>query len=496
MYEFVVGAVFKNEAHILDEWIQHYLARGVEHFYLVNDNSNDNFLEIVSRFEDKITLFHNDIISGEVGRQTIIYEKYFRPILSTTKWMAILDLDEFLYSPVTLNLPEILKQFTNQSQILIDWLHFGSSGHVYQPQSVVEGFQMRSEFDTTKTYYSYKSIFKTSSLLHFGVHSQNVYGSTLHLHYEKSSPIVINHYAIQSLDFFMKVKATRGDINNWFNHNNLKRDVEYFNRYDTNSVLDSRLYHQNLNIIRSVKEGKIKTSADEVTLVITSCNRPQLLENTLESFVKQNTYPILETFIIDDSGMNGCNDSVIAKYASILNIKSIYNSKNIGQVESIDKVYSYVRTKWIFHCEEDWEFINPGFIEKSKRVFDENPNEKIYTVWLRSHNDTSCHPITYDNLNRGYYEMKRDFSYVSQGETFIWGGITFNPGLRKTTVCLLFHPYSIKCQKIHKNGKEYVGEYPINTDYLNVGYYSMILGNPNGHVKHIGWGHHIPREWD
>jgi hypothetical protein len=157
-------------------------------------------------------------------------------------------------------------------------------------------------------------------------------------------------------------------------------------------------------------------------------------------------------------------------------------------------VYSYVRTKWIFHCEEDWEFINPGFIEKSKRVFDENPNEKIYTVWLRSHNDTSCHPITYDNLNRGYYEMKRDFSYVSQGETFVWGGITFNPGLRKTSVCLLFHPYSIKCQKIH--GKEYVGEYPINTDYLNVGYYSMILGNPNGHVKHIGWGHHIPREWD
>lgn len=40
----------------------------------------------------------------------------------------------------------------------------------------------------------------------------------------------------------------------------------------------------------------------QVTLVITACGRPHLLKRTLESFMKYNTYPIIEGFIIEDSG--------------------------------------------------------------------------------------------------------------------------------------------------------------------------------------------------
>jgi hypothetical protein len=197
-------------------------------------------------------------------------------------------------------------------------------------------------------------------------------------------------------------------------------------------------------------------SANRITLVITSCNRPHLLDRTLESFVKMNTYPIYETYIIDDSTIIGCNDIVIDKYKHILNIISIYNKTNITQINSIDKVYSYVKTPWIFHCEEDWIFLKPNFIEKSMKAFNDNPDEKIFTVWLRPHNSTSDHPIIYDTLNRGYYIMKKDYSYVYNNNTYIWGGITFNPGLRKTSVCMLYHPYSEKYDKVYINGKEYV----------------------------------------
>jgi hypothetical protein len=209
-----------------------------------------------------------------------------------------------------------------------------------------------------------------------------------------------------------------------------------------------------------------------------------------------NTYPIAITYLIDDSGVVGCNDAVIDKYKTKLNIVSIYNPINIGQIESIDKVYSYVRTKWIFHCEEDWCFTKPMFIEKSMKVFSENPTEKIYTVWLRPHSCTSGHPILKDDLNRGYYLMKKDFSYIHEGQTYVWGGITFNPGLRKTLDCLLFHPYNISCEKDVHKGKEYVGEYMINKAYVARGYYAMILADPDGHVTHIGWNDHIKREWD
>jgi len=486
MYNISICAVFKNESHILDEWLQHYIVRGVDHFYLVNDDSSDNFMDVLNNYSDKVTLFHNDILTKNVGRQILIYEKYFRHILSSSKWIGIIDLDEFLYSPLNIPLNTILTKYDCYSQIQIDWLQFGSNGHIRQPSSVVSGFTKRAVFDTSKTYYSYKCLFKGNSLLSFNVHKNEVTGDTIHLKYDESVDLVINHYSVQSLDFFMKVKSTRGDVNNWFDHQKLLRNKEYFDRYDTNHVEDLKLLNQ-IKYTPKLKDG--------VTLVITSCNRPGLLDKTLQSFLQKNTYPIYETILLDDSGVISCNDSVVEKYKQ-LNITNLYNKQNLGQTESIDKLYSYVQTKYIFHCEEDWEFLQPNFIEKSIKVFNDNPEEKIYTVWLRPHNSTSGHPIIKDNLGRGYYEMKRDFSYIDKGIKYTWGGITFNPGLRKTLDCLKFHPYATTCEKMEKNGKEYIGEYTINKKYVEQGYYAMILDDPVGHVDHIGWNHHIKRFWD
>jgi hypothetical protein len=69
----------------------------------------------------------------------------------------------------------------------------------------------------------------------------------------------------------------------------------------------------------------------------------------------------------------------------------IYNGKNIGQIESIDVAYSHVTTPFIFHCEDDWEFYDVGFIEKSLEVFAKDP--KVVTITLRAHNDTNGQPV-------------------------------------------------------------------------------------------------------
>jgi hypothetical protein len=248
MYNLSICAVFKNESHILDEWLQHYIVRGVDHFYLVNDDSSDNFMDVLNNYSDKVTLFHNDILTKNVGRQVLIYEKYFRDILSSSKWFGIIDLDEFLYSPLNIDLSTILTKYDSYSQLQVDWLQFGSNGHIRQPSSVVSGFTKRANFDTSQTYYSYKCLFKGESLLEFNVHKNKVKGSTFHLKYHESVDLVINHYSIQSLDFFIKVKSTRGDINNWFDHVKLKRDEEIFKNYDINDEEDIRLMIQNNNL--------------------------------------------------------------------------------------------------------------------------------------------------------------------------------------------------------------------------------------------------------
>ena len=227
---------------------------------------------------------------------------------------------------------------------------------------------------------------------------------------------------------------------------------------------------------------------NEVTLVITSCNRPKLLKPTLESFVKYNTYPIKECIIIEDSGLQGINDFCYDILKDIP-LKLIYNEKNLGQLKSIDIAYSQVKTKYIFHCEEDWEFFDYGFIEESFKIL--NMDEKIFTVWLRPYNCVNGHRIvTMENLP--YNIMSKSQSLYHDGFIHTWHGITFNPGLRRKDVCMKHHPYS--------NVKKYEsadlgGEYSVNVAYGQDGYYSAITKNVKGYVKHIGWGHHIKLPW-
>lgn len=243
----IVCAVFKNESHILEEWIQHYLLRGVDHFYLINDNSTDNYNITIDKYKDKVTLYHNDILHGVARRQASIYNKYLRPILNRSKWAMIIDLDEFIYSPTNKNFKDILLENDNASQLQIDWLNFGSNGHISQPLSVVSEFTRRAVFDTSKNYYSFKTIFKPEYLIAIDIHSHKMRGNTKHFKYSDTLPpdLVMNHYSIQSRDYYLNIKIKRNDVNDWTGHS---KDIIFFNSWDRNEVEDTRLVQQNKSI--------------------------------------------------------------------------------------------------------------------------------------------------------------------------------------------------------------------------------------------------------
>lgn len=258
-----VGAMFKNEGHILKEWIDHYRTRGVDHFYLINDNSTDNYMSILQPFVDAdlMTLFSaaDDASDGLKGRQTRCYQQFFTPILTSTRWLAILDLDEFLYSPSTLNLSDVFRKHDQTvSQIEVNWVWFGSNGHVKQPESVINGFTMRAPYDLQKMSpcpdnihrlngsHGPKCIFQTAMLKSFGIHNHDVHGPTVNRSY-RDDPVnpllLINHYAVQSVEFWQTIKATRGDVNRHFSRD--ARNLDYFNCWDINDIPDHRLRLQN-----------------------------------------------------------------------------------------------------------------------------------------------------------------------------------------------------------------------------------------------------------
>src|SRR5262245_4442121 len=87
-------AIFKNEAHIFQEWIEHYLQEGVEHFFLIDNGSDDNFLETLQPYTGKISLWER----RDRHAQVRLYNETFGAVRHLTQWIIPVDLDEFIYA--------------------------------------------------------------------------------------------------------------------------------------------------------------------------------------------------------------------------------------------------------------------------------------------------------------------------------------------------------------------------------------------------------------
>ena len=245
----------------------------------------------------------------------------------------------------------------------------------------------------------------------------------------------------------------------------------------------------NMNINDNVFTSN-KVINNNITMVLTSCNRPNELKITLQSFFKYNTYPIKKIIIIEDSGKIGCIDECLYLIPSNVEKNIIYNKENIGQISSIDKAYSLVDTEYIFHCEDDWEFYDYGFIEKSMEIL--STNDKIYTVWLREYQNfrilRNGQPVDSNIINNTHRILK---SFKER--TNIWSGFTFNPGLRRLKDCKLLLPYSN-----YKNSPDCnCGgvEQALSNLYYKNGYLSVVTINEKGFVRHIGWDNPTIREY-
>ena len=248
MYKLSVGAIFKNEAFSIKEWIDHYLHHGVEHFYLINDNSNDNYIENIQYYIDKnIVTLYNDCFSNYTGRQKDMYNKYILPNIKDSEWLLIVDLDEYVWSPVNKDLNIILSEYSNFGQIQVNHTLFGSNGHIEQPESIVKCFTKRSSCLDTKLptgnfKYFINSKFEFTSLnVHHATFAIDEYHNDINVFINFGQNYFrLNHYCCQSLNFWKNIKCTRGDADNY-----KERHIEDFYNYDLNDIEDFDLIRQN-----------------------------------------------------------------------------------------------------------------------------------------------------------------------------------------------------------------------------------------------------------
>lgn len=266
-YYLSIASIFKNESWGMKEWLDHYRFHGVDHIYLVNDFSTDDYMSILNPYiEDGfVTLYQNDNPERYTGRQIDINNKFFKPIVNDTQWIANLDLDEFLYSPKTINLKDIIRKYESYACLTANWVWFNSNGHVRQPSSIVKFFTKRCEYNA-KVYMKgpgsssfewielnapkviLNSNFEISS---FNVHSASINGNSINISIRDISndpELLINHYQLQSREYWEKIKMNRGDVNHWFKGSS--RDFGGYDAMDIGDIDDFRLWEQNKELHR------------------------------------------------------------------------------------------------------------------------------------------------------------------------------------------------------------------------------------------------------
>lgn len=123
MHYLSVCAIARDEGFYIKEWLDHHLAEGVEHFYIYDNQSVDNTLEVLLEYP-QVTIIDWPGTMGQIPA----YRDCLRRFGESNTWIAFLDIDEFLQARVS-NLHSLLRNLEYAPGVAVHWLLFGSNGH-------------------------------------------------------------------------------------------------------------------------------------------------------------------------------------------------------------------------------------------------------------------------------------------------------------------------------------------------------------------------------
>lgn len=155
-HQLSICTLFKNEATYLKEWIEYHRLVGVDHFYLYNNGSNDLYYKVLSPYiqQGVVTLIEwPNFIPGEneecpyiwaLTTQISAYENALKVVAGPeTKWLAFLEVNDFLVPSAVDNLIEILNYYDVYSGIDLLENFFDTSGlNFIEKRALIENLEL------------------------------------------------------------------------------------------------------------------------------------------------------------------------------------------------------------------------------------------------------------------------------------------------------------------------------------------------------------------
>ncbi len=255
-YYFSLCAIFKNEAPYFKEWIEYHRMLGVDHIYLYNNFSTDNYMDILTPYieEGYVTLTDWPYEMSQIPAYEHCYEHY----RNETFWLMFLDLDEFICPIYKTNIKEWIKPFEKYPSVLMYWLMFGTNGIVKaDPKKLVieqytnswasvrnESKQvLNTSFTPVKMYHHHIWCWVKVLGIKFKVPSINENKRFICHHGKEICPkngtIQINHYWSKSLGEYVK-KINKGDM---FSKKNdeIRKDLSFFYWHEHQNISENKV---------------------------------------------------------------------------------------------------------------------------------------------------------------------------------------------------------------------------------------------------------------
>lgn len=210
-----LAAFVRNEALYLEEWVKFHSGIGIEHFYLYENDSTDNTVEIIKELSLRYPITTHTI-SGEY-KLAVAYNECLKTYRRASRWIAFLDCDEFLVTKEPLH--KLMRTYEMYPGLTVHWRLFGSNGHkTYTPIPVVERFIRR---DSAVSYVCKSIIDPLRSGDCYHSHRFRHYGYPVDEHCVPITTVVartdtvtadiiqVNHYAVKSYEECIKRRSAR-----------------------------------------------------------------------------------------------------------------------------------------------------------------------------------------------------------------------------------------------------------------------------------------------
>lgn len=254
-YRLGIVSFFRDEARFLPEWITYHRLLGVEHFWLLNNNSKDEYAKVLAPYilEGVVDIIDVTEESKRIQNwgwiQTHYLDQMVREVQNDVAWIALIDTDEFLVPLEDLWLPEFLDTLSSYPALALNWLLFGTSWiDALEEEDLLIEKMTRCAPQDIKEHSIVKLLVQPKKVVKITGPHTATYTEGEAVDVEKKSvcgkhnlanpphTLRINHYWTRDYRFFTEVKTPRSQkMGRWFE--GMKKKLRLLNKETDEAIL-------------------------------------------------------------------------------------------------------------------------------------------------------------------------------------------------------------------------------------------------------------------